>query len=289
MSKATVASIVAASFAVAWAAAGQTAQPLVNTSASAARVIVPDGSSLLQTGITGPGDTRWFVFGVEPGKSYVVEVVDPYADLASNTIGAIGVFDSNGITTPPPETNVDCTANQRAPALEVAADGKRCIVRAFPPTAGNAQNKRGVFVSVGSVSGTQYQIRVRESTIYGRWTTNGYNFHVEMENTTADSVCAEIVFYPNAGDTFSGTWSGAVLQQPPVIIPPFGANKIILASGTAVGADLRGTVRIGSCGGTANLVPGALHVSTYAFNPGNQQYLYFFTNTANNGATSNSW
>ena len=47
-------------------------------------------------------------------------------------------------------------------------------------------------------------------------------------------------------------------------------------------------MRIGACG-TANLVPGALHVSTYAYNPVTDKFLYFFTNAANNGATANSW
>ena len=266
-------------------ALAQAAGPLVNTSVGNARVIVPDGSSLLQNQT--PGETRWFVFGTEPGKSYVVEVVDPYSDLSANTIGSVSITDASGVSAPP-EATVDCTANTRAPALEVASDGKRCVVRAFPPSIGNAQNKRGVYVGVGSVSGASFQIRVRESTIYGRWTTNGYDFHVELENTSADAVCAEIVFYPNAGDTFSGTWSGGLLIQPPVNIPPFGANKIVLPNGTLVAGDVKGTMRIGACG-TANLVPSALHVSTYGYNPVTDKFLYFFTNTANNGATSNSW
>ena len=100
-------------------------------------------------------------------------------------------------------------------------------MRAFPPSIGNAQNKRGIYVSVGSVAGTQFQIRVRESTMYGRWTTNGYDFHIELENTTSDSICAEIVFYPNSGDTYSGTWNGGLLTRT-LTIPPFGANKMIL-------------------------------------------------------------
>ncbi len=66
-------------------AQAQTVGPLANTSVANARVIVPDGSSLLQT--IGGGETRWFVFGVEPGKTYVVEVVDPASDLVANTIG----------------------------------------------------------------------------------------------------------------------------------------------------------------------------------------------------------
>jgi hypothetical protein len=53
--------------------------------------------------------------------------------------------------------------------------------------------------------------------------------------------------------------------------------------------DLKGTLRIGACSSPTNLVPGALHVSTYAYNPVTDKFLYFFTSTPNNGATSNSW
>jgi hypothetical protein len=262
--------------------------PLANTAVGNARVIVPDGSSLLQN--IGGGETRWFVFGTEPGKTYAVEVVDPYGDLASNTIGSVGVYAADGMTTPPAETNVDCTANARAPALVVASDGVRCVVRVFPPAVGNTQNKRGIYIAVGSVAGPSFQIRVRESTIYGRWTTNGYDFHVELENTTADALCAQILFLPNAGNSHSGTWSGGLMQTT-LTIPAFGANKFVFPNGTLVGAlsDNKGTLRIGACATPVNFVPSALHVSTYAYNPVTDKFLYFFTNTANNGATSNSW
>ena len=268
-------------------AAAQKIGPLANTAVGNARVIVPDGSSLLQAQT--PGETRWFVFGAEPGKTYVVEAVDPYSDLVANTIGLLTPYDASGVAAPP-EASVDCTANLRAPALEVASDGKRCIVRTFPPSPGNTQNKRGIYVSVAAVTGPSFQIRVRESTIYGRWTTNGYDFHVELQNTTADSMCAEIIFLPNTGDSYAGTWSGGltVLQ---LTIPPFGASKTVFANATPVGAanDTKGSLRIGACAAPTNLVPSGLHVSTYAYNPVTDKFLYFFTNTANNGATSNSW
>jgi len=268
------------------AAHTQTVGPLVNTTAANARVIVPDGTSLQQA--IGGGETRWFVFGVEPGKTYAVEVVDPASDLAANTIGSVSL--SNGSGSAPPEANVDCTLNTRAPALEVASDGIRCILRTFPPTPGNSQNKRGVYVAVGSVTGPSFQIRIRESTLYGRWTTNSFDFHVELQNTTADSICAEILFFPNAGDSYSGTWSGGLFQTT-LNIPPFGANKFILPNGTLVGTvnDNKGSLRIGACSGSVNLVPGALHVSTSAFNPINATWAYYFPISANNGATSNSW
>jgi len=170
----------------------------------------------------------------------------------------------------------------------VAVDGKRCVVRTFPPSPGNTQNKRGLYVAVGGVTGASFQVRVRESTIYGRWTTNGYDFHVELQNTTADTMCAEVILLPNAGDSYAGTWSGAVTTQT-LTVPAFGANKTVFLNGTLVGADKRGTLRIGACGAPVNLMPSGLNVSTYAFSPGINQYLYFFTNAANNGATSNSW
>src|SRR6266496_4204822 len=75
--------VVTAGLSLASVAAGaQNVGPLVNTSVGNARVIVPDGTSLLQADSSG---TRWFVFGAEPGKSYVVEAVDPASDLAANT------------------------------------------------------------------------------------------------------------------------------------------------------------------------------------------------------------
>ncbi len=278
--------VVAGLGAVALPAQGQKVSP-ANLTVGTARVLVPDGSSLQQA-VGGVGETRWFVFGAEPGKTYVVEAVDVTSDLAANTIGALNVYAADGATTPPPETNVDCAASTRAPALEVAADGMRCIVRAYPPTAGNSQNKRGLYVAVGSVAGPSFQIRVRESTLYGRWTTNGYDFHVELQNTTAESMCAQVLFLPNSGNSYAGTWSGSLTTQT-LTIPPFGANKYVLPNGTAVGPDLRGTLRISACSSPVNLMPSGLHVSTYAFSPGINQYLYFFATPANNGATSNSW
>lgn len=262
-----------------------------NTAVANARVLVPDGSSIKQT-IAG-GETRWFVFGAEPGKTYAVEVIDHESDLPSNTIGAVDLFDSTG-SAAPPETNINCAMSTRPPELGLTSDGVRCVVRTFLPATGNLENKRGIFIAVSAVSGPQFQIRVRESTIYGRWTTNGYDFHVEMQNTTADAVCAQLALLPNSGNTYTGgQWSGGVFSTT-LTIPAFGANKVVVPNGTLVGAanDNKGTLRIGACpplSGAQNFVPGALHVSTYAFNPLTNQFLYFFVNTTNNGSTSNSW
>ncbi len=101
-------------------------------------------------------------------------------------------------------------------------------------------------------------------------------------------MCGDHLSAEHGATRYAGTWSGGltVLQ---LTIPPFGANKTVFANSTLVGPDNKGAVRIGACAAPTNLVPSGLHVSTYAYNPVTDKFLYFFTNTANNGATSNSW
>ena len=49
-------------------------------------------------------------------------------------------------------------------------------------------------VSRGNAGGgSQFKIRAREATIYGRWLTAGYDYHLEVENTTGDAMCVEVV------------------------------------------------------------------------------------------------
>ena len=263
--------------------------PLVNTSVANARVTVPDGTSLFQP--IGVSETRWFTFEAEPAKTYVVDILDPYGDLGANVVGAVAVTDSGG-TLAPPEANSNCSlaAADRAPGLNVTGDGWRCIIRTFTPTNGATQNKRGIFVGVGTGGGTSFQIRVRESTMYGRWTTNSYNFHVELQNTTGDSMCAQIVLNPETGYTYSGgVWTvpAGALQVQNLTVPAMGAIKTIIPNGTLSGGAIRGTMRITDCG-TGQLVPDGLNVSSYGFNPVNSEYLYFFPNKANQGG-QNTW
>ncbi len=263
--------------------------PLDNTAVANARVTVPDGTSLYQP--IGPAEKRWFAFEAEPGKTYVVDILDPYGDLGANVIGLVAVTDSSGLAAPP-EANSNCSfsATNRAPGLEAAgSDGWRCIIRTFTPSNGATQNKRGIYVSVGSGGGTSFQIRVRESTMYGRWTTNSYDFHIELQNTTADSTCAQIVLNPNAGYAYNGaTWTvtGTIFSTQ-ITVPPMGAAKTVVPNGTLSGGENRGTMRITDCG-TGQLVPGALNVSSYAFNPLTNVYLFFTPTKANEGG-QNTW
>jgi hypothetical protein len=128
----------------------------------------------------------------------------------------------------------------------------------------------------------QFRIRAREATVYGRWLTAGNDFHVEVENTTADAMCVEVARYPASGLAYTAGpgWSGA-LASFTLTVPAFGAVKQVIPSGSLVGAASEGTLRIGACASPTNLMASGLHVNTYAFNPSTSRYIYFFTSTAN--------
>jgi hypothetical protein len=66
-------------------------------------------------------------------------------------------------------------------------------------------------------------------------------------------------------------------------------RRAIVPSGSLVGTDGAGTLRPGACAWPINLVPGALHVNTYAFDPSSSRHIYFFTTTANDGKTRSTW
>ncbi len=141
-----------------------------------------------------------------------------------------------------------------------------------------------MYIRVARYIDTAFQIRVRESTVYGRWTTNGYDFHVEVQNTTWQEMCVQVVFYPNSGMTYTaGAWTGPVLLGTSLTIPPFGANKYVLPNGTQVGTDKRGSLRIGACPAPVTLNTAAVHVNTLGFNPLINQFLPYSTTQANGG------
>ncbi len=260
-----------------------------------ARLLVPDGTSIKQTFGAYP-DTKWFALGVEPGKTYAIEVADVDGDLTANAIGTLNLYDVDGVS-PPPEASVDCTAanGRRPPAVDVAGDGIRCILRTAPAAFAVFLNKRPVYVKAtrkdpATGGGSQFKIRAREATIYGRWLTNNFDYHIEVENTTGDAMCVELASYPATGlsyDPYTG-WDN-LIGVATLTVPAFGAVKTVTPMGSNVNGDTEGTFRIGACGSPVNLIPGALHVSTYAFNSTLNKYVYFFTTTANDGKTRSRW
>jgi hypothetical protein len=133
-------------------------------------------------------------------------------------------------------------------------------------------------------------IRSRESTAYGRWTTAGHDYHIELDNTTAQEVCVQVARYPASGLAHSpgSGWSG-VVGTFSLTVPAFGAVKTVVPNGSVLGSDSTGALRFNACASPVNTIPAGLHISTYAFDSAASRYLYFFTSRANGGATKNSW
>ena len=267
------------------AAVERSVSPAANTAVANARVLVPDGTSLVQAHAS--GETRWFAFNVEQGKTYAVEAIDTAGDFDFNAL-TLGVFASDG-TSAPPEAQVNCGNRDSAPpSLEVQGaglDGARCVIRVNYPDFLQTLNKRAMYASVSSNRTTPFQIRVRESTLYGRWTTNGYDFHVELQNTSTDPVCVELDFYPGTGVVGpTGNIFATVLT-----VPPKGAAKYVRPNASTAGGDNKGTLRVHDCG-NGHFVPGTIQLNTYAYNPVTTNFIpYSSSSSVNNGSTANSW
>jgi hypothetical protein len=261
-----------------------------NTSLSNARVLVPDGTSVFQP--IGPGETRWFVFGVEAGRAYVVEAVDSDGDSSTSALGSMSLFDITGIHLMPDMAS-DCTPSLSA-LPPVLLNGSRCVLYVLPPDI-STTNLKAVYVRIDQGSSAGFNVRVRDTTMFGRWTTNGYEFHIEFDNTTTASVCAQALLYRESGYTFVvGGWGDASLpgnlRRYNVTIPPNGSAKIVVPAGTQVGASSRGTLRILPCGAVGTqFLPGSVHISAYAFNPVSNVYLFLNTWPSHNGSGANSW
>jgi hypothetical protein len=257
--------------------------PSANTTVGNARILIPDGTAVYQSL---SNETRWFYFIAEQGKTYTVEALDPYGDRGANAV-QLGIFDSDG-TSAPSEALANCLQELVAPAVADPTnfDGVRCVIRANRPDGFQTLNKRAMFVRLSNTNtGSAAWIRVRESTIYGRWTTNGYDFHVEVQNTTTDTINVELDFYPGTGTTPpTGTVGTAFLA-----VPPMGAAKVVRTNGTLVAGDNKGTLRVHATG-AGNFVAGSVIVNTYAYNPVTNQFIPYSTvQPVNNGHTSNSF
>jgi hypothetical protein len=252
--------------------------PKINTSAANARVIIPDGTSLIDA--FSDGVDQWFIARLEGGKSYVLEAIDPYGDLTSNAIGTLSVWESDG-TTPVTNTSVTCGvgASVVAPSLEVDQDGIRCVI---VPFVGAAFPPKNVAFRVQQGGGSLFHIRLRESTIFSRWTVNGYDMHIELQNTTADQADVQVCLFGDTGG--SGT---PVVGCDSLAIPGWGSAKLVKPAGSI--APNRGTLRvIGSTAG-GNYVPGQINLQTYAYNPAVGNYLFFVSEKVNDGRGANDF
>ena len=269
-----------------------------NVTPGEARYLIPDGSNLYVGWTT--ETAKWYYTEVEPGKTYVIEAMDPYADKGLGSFDGIGIYESDGTTSPPAETQVDCgisnSDGDESGVEEIAPAilnyGPRCIVRTYFPTGSTTLNKRKIFIKVDHFgTNNAGQIRVRESTVYGRWTTNGYDFHVELQNTTADPMCIYVLLFPDQGLTYSaGAFGNLPIFVTQLTVPAYGANKVVIPNGTTVGAsaDKRGTMRLQACPFNGNFNTDGLHVNTLGYSTTLGQFL-LYTPSKNRNGTSGSF
>jgi hypothetical protein len=254
-----------------------TSGPLNNTTPSLAHTLIPDGTSV--TDSQGATAGKFYVANVEQGKSYVLETHDPYGDLDNNCISTT-VYDSDGTTTPPADAELDTTAAHIAPSMEVSDDGERIAIR--PDIGAGFPVTRTFYFKVTQCNTADaFKIRLREATIYSRWTVNSYNYFVALQNTTATEVQVQLIYYGDAGGTT------AVAFNSGVVVPAFGAIQITRAADSL--APNHGALRIQWWGVGEGLVPGQLNVQTYAFNVAAGNYLDFVAEKVNDGRTGRSW
>ncbi len=253
------------------------AGPLDNTTVGNARILVPDGTSYYDATSNG-----WFIARLEAGKSYVVESENSDND-GGNNITFLSLFESDG-TTPWANANFETCGpemDSMAPSLEAAGggDGARCSVG--PQINVAAPSTRVIAIQVGGTP--PYHVRVRETTVYSRWTTNGYNMYVALHNSNASQINGVALYYPENGatDNAPNSFNGFNNFQ----LGARSSTQFVRASGST-GPTLRGQMRIllffsGLPGGTH------VHVQTYAYNTAAGQYLMFTPEHIN--WQSNSW
>ena len=251
--------------------------PRANTTSANARVMVPDGTSYTED--FGAGPVKWFTAALEAGKTYTLEVIDPFGDLGNNFVGGLTVYDADGTTTPPTNMFIDCSfqATQIAPSFEVSTDGARCGLRPFIGISFGPQKIITFAISEGANS-CCVKVRLKESGISTRWTTNGYHMFIAVQNTGAYPADIQVAWYPSDGTSgFDG-----IVTNNTFTLPAYGAVQVVRTSGST--NPNTGTARIISNDGV--LETGQINVQAYAFNPAVGNYLFFVPTGVNQGGPS---
>ena len=243
-----------------------------NSTVSTARVMVPDGTSI--TDDFNAATTKWFVFQPDRGKSYLIEVLDTVDDQSTNSL-SLAVFEGDGTTSLGDNESLFCNVEAIAPSLNGQAapgsDGHRCAVYLL------ANNNPTPFVTIrvsknSSIGG--FKLRVRENDVIGRWSTNGYNMFVALQNATASLVSGFVFYYPSTATGVTGVFLDNFNIQ------PYGSVQLVHNSGTF--SSERGLCRVALINGTD------VNVQMYAFSPSANNFNVFTTEKPNHGG-QNSW
>ncbi len=253
-------------------AATEGKSPLANIAVAAARVLIPDGTSVGDD--YAAGDTKWFVFQADRGKAYLIEVMDSVGDQGQNSSN-IAVFESDGTTTLDTNEILNCGLDAESPGMNGPAspgtDGKRCAAYLFA----NSDPIPFITISVTKSHASSFKIRVRENNIVGRWSTNGYNMFVALQNSSAGTAGGYVLYYPS-----SAAGAGDFVAFDSFSLMPYGSVQFTRPAGALSSG--RGLCRVAVFDGTD------VNVQMYAFSPGANNFNFFATEKPNHGG-QNSW
>ncbi len=185
---------------------------------AAAGTLVPDGRAVTETLPAGGHAHRATLLA---GRSYSVEVDVPFD--GATTVGTGGplpgltVFRADGTT---PLTTAPVSRTTCGPAT---ANRLTFMTSAADIAGGPVQ----IEVVDSFADGYPYRIRLEETTLFcTRWSINGYNAFVNLQNTSDCPVNATLILYRSDGSMASTT---------PVALNAVGATQIPISSGMAGG------------------------------------------------------
>lgn len=248
-----------------------------NVTPDAAVQLVPDGSSVTQT--VAADDTRWYAVRVEAGKGYLVEAMHSGRSRQVNDI-YMDLWENDGTTPWSDFSSCDAATNSAPPSMQASSagesleDGKRCAVAVY-----TASTAKLLLIRMTGTYAAPLMVRVRENTIYGRYTVNGYNMYVAIHNPSSTPVSGFVLYFPenatNTATSFGSTYDT-------FDVGGYGSVQFSRPADSLAAPANRGQVRIYTWRGSD------VHVQLYAFNSGANNYLFFTPQRTNNG-NGNSW
>jgi hypothetical protein len=233
-----------------------------NTTNATARHLIPDGS-WEQDEVDSTNTQAWFSFPIYYEHTYVIEVLVPYNyNAATYNVPDLDfiVYENDGTTAFPTLYQRDTQPNLSEQGY---GGGQRRALSNFG-------SDRFVHLQVHSylgnplpASGIYFHIRVIDLTqTAARWTVNGYNMYIALNNTSRQLVEGYVDYFDQAGnlaafESFSLGGDASV--------------QLFHASGVTLGGAVVGGIRVIPTRGA----PGAIAAHEYNFNPGIGQYLSF--------------
>jgi hypothetical protein len=242
-----------------------------NGTAATAAQTRPDGSAVTENFTTAGASNAWFYAFLTAGHSYVAEVEAPFNGAGSLSGGAspalgLSIFRNNG-------TTVIASTDIAACAPGTGGSGDRLT---FTPS--SADTAAGAIkIAVTNLVAPDYSFRFRlyeTGLSCPRWSINGYNSFVDLQNTSDCAVSLSLILYRSDGSVASTT---------PVALNANGATQISISAGMGGGAFF------GSAAVFHNGAKGAITGGIYQVQPGTASganFLWPFSEIRSSGSTS---